>query len=206
MSALTDSISLRARLGDPRVLASYLDRPGALRSGHFRLLSGLHSGHFLAFSAIAEDDEAVDEIASLLLPTISPWEPSVVLAPSTAGVTLAAALADRLGVGLYLASLDEQGRPAGIVGEPEISNDRVLLVNDVVTTGQGLMSLAQMVRDRGGQVAGGAWFATRSGVDVPDMIDAPVAFSFSLDLKAIAADHCSACARGIEVEDAIDLN
>lgn len=204
--ASTDSISLRAQLGDPRSLAAYLDRPGVLRSGHFQLLSGLHSNHFLAFSAIAEDSEAVDDIASLLLPSILPWQPSIALAPSTAGVTLGAALADRLGVGLYLASLDEQSRPVGIVGEPEISDERVLLINDVVTTGQSLVALAGMVRERSGQVVGSAWFAARSDIDVAEMIEAPTAYLLSLDLRAVPADRCPACARGTEAEDAIDLN
>jgi orotate phosphoribosyltransferase len=204
--ALTEPISLRAHLGDPRVLAEYLGRPGALRLGHFRLLSGLHSEHFLAFSEIAKDNKALVDLATLLTPTIAPWQPTAVLAPSTAGVSLGSALAGLLGVEMHLAYLDSSGRPQGLVGDPGVAGGRVLLVNDVVTTGQGIDALARTVRERGADVAGAAWFASRSGVDVAKRIDAPVAYTLSLELKAVPADECAACSQGMPLEDGTDLN
>jgi orotate phosphoribosyltransferase len=204
--ALTEPISLRARLGDPRTLAEYLGRPGALRLGHFRLLSGLHSEHFLAFSEIAKDNEALADLGTLLTPTIAPWQPTAVLAPSTAGVSLGSALAGRLGVAMHLAYLDSDGRPQGLVGDPDIAGGRVLLVNDVVTTGQGIDALARAVRERGADVAGAAWFASRADVDLAERIDAPVVFALSLDLKAVPADECDACSKGVPLQDGVDLN
>jgi orotate phosphoribosyltransferase len=203
---LTEPISLRAHLGDPQTLAEYLSRPGALRVGHFRLLSGLHSEHFLAFSEIAKDNEALAELAALLTPTIAPWQPTAVLAPSTAGVSLGGALADLLGIEMHLAYLDSSGRPRGLVGDPDVEGSRILLVNDVVTTGQGIDALARTVRERGADVAGAAWFASRSNVDVAPRIDAPVAFALSLELEAVPANECSACLRNVPLEDGTDLN
>lgn len=206
MPALTDPISLHARLGDPQTLAAYLQRPGVLHVGHFRLLSGLHSEHFLAFSAIASDDEATAELVALLTPTIGPWEPTAVLAPSTAGVSLGRAIASEFGIAMHLASLDEGGRPQGIVGDPEIAGERVLLVNDVVTTGEGIVALARAVRTKGAEVAGATWFASRTDVDVAAMIEAPVAFAAELHLPAVSAADCPACARDVKLEDGLDLN
>lgn len=206
MSQLTDQISLRAHLGDPSRLSGYLSAPGVVRTGHFRLLSGLHTDRFLAFSRVAGNPGALRELAGLLAPNVSAWSPTVLLAPSTAGVALGGALADELGLGLHLASLDRSGRPNGVVGEPDLAQARVLLVNDVVTTGQGLAALAALVRDRGGSVAGASWFASRTPLDVSRIIDAPAATILSIDLSAVSADKCPACADEQPIEDALDLN
>jgi orotate phosphoribosyltransferase len=107
---------------------------------------------------------------------------------------------------MHLACLNSDGRPEGLVGDPDIAGARVLLVNDVVTTGQGIDALARTVRERGADVAGAAWFASRSGVDVVGNIDAPVVFAVSLDLKAVPADECETCSRGVPLEDGTDLN
>jgi orotate phosphoribosyltransferase len=206
VSAIANPISLRAELGDPILLADYLSRPGVLRSGHFRLLSGLHSDHFLAFSQIAKDERALDSLAALLVPTIGPWHPDTVLAPSTAGVTLAAALAQRLGIAFQLATLDEHDRPDGIGADARMDGARVLLVNDVVTTGQGLERLASLARGAGATLAGAAWFASRAPIDVAAKIGAPAALVLSLDLPAVDANACQACVERLPIEDAIDLN
>ena len=177
-----------------------------MRVGHFRLLSGLHSEHFLAFSEIAKDKEALADLAKLLTPTIGPWQPTAVLSPSTAGVSLGGALASELGIGMHLASLDDDGRPKGIVGGPDISGGRILLVNDVVTTGQGVVALARVVAEHDADVAGATWFASRTEVDVGSRIHAPVVFALTLDLPAVPDDKCPACARGAQLQDGLDLN
>lgn len=45
--------TLRVQLGDPELIREMVARPGVLRSGHFRMLSGLHSDRFLAFPGLA---------------------------------------------------------------------------------------------------------------------------------------------------------
>lgn len=82
-------------------------------------------------------------------------------------------LANRFGRPLQLASIDENGLPTGLIGEPKLRDSRVLLVNDVVTTGDGLEQLGALVRDRGGVVAGASWFASRAEVDVDEKLGLP---------------------------------
>lgn len=54
----------------------------------------------------------------------------------------------------------------------DLKGQRVLLVNDVVTTGAGMTALAHVV-EAGGEIAGAAWFASRSRIDIEKMIHAP---------------------------------
>jgi orotate phosphoribosyltransferase len=130
-----------------------------------------------------------------------------VLAPSTAGVTLGGALARQLGVGLQLAALDAQGRAERVLGEAELTNQRVLLVNDVITTGDGLIALRDVVTQAGGSVIGAACFGIRSEIDVAERLGVPATVSVALRLPAVPADRCPLCRDGVaHIEDALDIN
>jgi orotate phosphoribosyltransferase len=149
---------------------------------------------------------ALQVLAELLAAVAAPWDADCVLAPSTAGVALAGSLADRLGIGLQLAALNDRGRPTAFLGATPPAGTRTLLVNDVVTTGEGLRQLAAMARGAGSEVAGAAWFASRSNIDVATLIGAPAAWVASLELAAVEPERCPACADERPLEDALDLN
>jgi orotate phosphoribosyltransferase len=206
-SALHFTNSAEVHRGDPRVIEDMIAAPKALMSGHFELLSGLHTEQFLAFSNVARDESALALIAELLLPEVAASVPAFVLAPSTAGVALGWSLARRLGVPLHLASLDESGRPEALIGEPALASRRGLLVNDVLTTGHGLQRLAEIVTARGGEVACAAWFLTRSpDVKVEQLIGAPAFSILTMSLPAWTADECALCDSQQPLSPALDLN
>jgi orotate phosphoribosyltransferase len=194
------------RVGNPALVADLLKMPGAIRTGHFALLSGLHTDHFLAFSTIAADARALADLASWLTPVVAAWQPDTVLAPSTAGVSLAGELARRTGASLHLADLDQHGRPCGIVGDGLRAGTRCLLVNDVVTTGSGMRLLADVARDAGATVVGGAWFASRAAIDVTTIINAPTVHAADLELPTRQPDSCELCNTDAKLQIAIDLN
>jgi orotate phosphoribosyltransferase len=194
------------RRGDPAYVRDLLAREGVIEHGHYQLLSGLHSDLFIRFSALARDDEALRCIADWLTPSLKPWEANAVVAPSTAGVALAWALARRLAIPLYLASPGDDGRANGIAACTELAGRRILLANDVVTTGAGTAVLAQLVKDAGAELAGATWFASRTPVNLEDMIAAPTAFVVALELAAVAGEDCDLCRQGILLERATDLN
>lgn len=199
-------LTFRQHAGDPTALSQLLATEGAVRAGHFRLLSDQHTDCFIAFSAIAADPAALDLIASWLGPTVDAWVPDAVLAPSTAGVGLAATLARRLSAPLHLAASGPDGRPGCVVGTQITPGARVLLVNDVTTTGTSLAALARIVSSHSAVVAGAAWFVSRS-MDAGSTLAFPSARIADLDLPAWSADTCRLCpVEQTGPEDAIDLN
>ena len=107
---------------------------------------------------------------------------------------------------LHLATPGEDGRAVEIPATDALVGRPILLVNDVVTTGTGMSSLARLVEDAGAVIAGAAWFASRSTVDVEAMIAAPTACVVALELVAVEADKCGLCRDEIPVERAADLN
>lgn len=195
---------LSVHLGEPRYVAELLNSPGALRTGHYRLLSGLHTDTFFAFSVIARDAQAVRQITAWMTPGAAAWEPDLILAPTTAGVTLGASIARDLGVPLALTSLDADSRASGVLGQADLTGRRVALVNDVFTTGQGLRQLTDTAANAGAKVVGACWFLSRTA-NLPDGLPPCVAVATAA-LPAWSEAECSMCAGAIPVEQAIDLN
>lgn len=206
MTTRTGAVAVQSLLGDPDAVADLIARPGVIRFGHYRLLAGLHTDTFVAFSGIATDAAALDLIATWTLGTIAAWQPTDVLAPSTAGVALASSVARRVGARLSLADLDPAGRPCDIAGNTIRAGARVLLVNDVVTTGIGIQHLADLARRTGAHIAGVVYFASRASIDISAAINAPALHVAELKLDAWPADDCDLCSEGLSLEDALDLN
>jgi orotate phosphoribosyltransferase len=200
------TLTLRARLGDPRLLAEMIVEDGVVSDGHYELLGGDHADRFIRFSRIVDNDAHLDLIGEWLLPTVSAWLPTAVVAPSTAGVALAATLSKRLGVPLFLASVGEDGRASDVHNGSTLTDARVLLVDDVVTTGRGIEALAAAVAKRGGTVVGAAWFVSRGTVDVQHLISAPTAALADFDLPAWPAGSCPMCERHEALTHAAEVN
>lgn len=203
---LTAAPALRSRLGDPYQVAGMIASHGALLDGHFELLNGAHSDRFVRFSALANDESALDTISHWLAPSVAAWVPTAIVAPSTAGVALAWRLGQHLRLPVHLAIVGADGRAARLRDGPDLSDERVVLVNDVVTTGDGLAALADVARKRGAAIAGAAWFISRSEVDVAAKIDAPIAALGDLLLEMWSPGECPLCARGLSANRALELN
>jgi orotate phosphoribosyltransferase len=202
----TEVLTIRGRLGDPRLTADMITETHAIEHGHFELLGAAHSDAFLRFSRIAERSQALEQTAAWLLPTVAAWLPEVVVAPSTAGVGLGWTLATRLGLPLSLAVVGADGRASSLHADDSVLGKRALLVNDVVTTGAGMTALASTVRAASGEVAGAAWFLTRTNLDAEASLGVPCAYVADLPLPQWAATACPLCDAALPLTRAIEIN
>jgi adenine/guanine phosphoribosyltransferase-like PRPP-binding protein len=184
MPTATHPLSAHVPLGDTRTV---LDR-------------------FVAFSRIAADEAALDLLASWLLPPLAAASPDAVIAPRTAGVALGWTLARRLGAPLHLASVDDRGRPDSLLGDPGLRGARVLVVNDVVTTGAGLRALTALVDAAGAATVAATWFLSRGEVDVAQHLQVPTAHVVTAELPSWPADKCSLCDQHEQLTLGLDLN
>lgn len=195
-----------ARVGDPDRAGRLILVRGALQNGHFRLLGDLHTNVFVAFSRIAAERACLDLVARWLAPSIAGWSPDALFAPSTAGVGLASLIARVLEVPLFLAQLDETGRACGVIGTADFAGSQIALVNDVVTTGNGMQKLKGVAEDAGARIVGASWFVSRRPVAVHELLDIPTSHVLDLELPAWSADDCQLCSSDLPLEDALDLN
>lgn len=206
MPATVSAPPLFAHLGDPWRVADLLAMPGTVCTGHFRLLGGAHSDRFVRFSQLAKDADALRYVADLLTSKVAAWSPAGVVAPSTAGVALGVEIARRLGVRLHLASVAADGRADAMIGAPPAAGASLVMVNDVVTTGDGLRALAEVVRDAGADVSGAAAFLCR-GAEVPeDVVGVPIALVATVPLLSWSDSGCPLCRDDEPLTDGRDLN
>lgn len=142
--------------------------------GHFELLCKKHSELFFRFAAISQYPSYVAKISKELVAWVKQNKslPSidVILGPTSQGMFFAYDIARELNgdarngiTRAVYATIDETGRPQNELAKGfEIkSNESVLVVNDMTTTGKGLQTLIQLVEDAGGRIAGIGLFANR---------------------------------------------
>lgn len=194
------------RVGDPDRAGRLILASQALRSGHFRLLGDLHTDVFVAFSRIAGERAPLELVAHWLAPSTAGWSPDALFAPSTAGVGLGSLIARVLEVPLYLAELDETGRACDVIGSADFTGLQIALINDVVTTGDGLQKLKGVAEDAGGRVVGASWFVSRRRVAIHELLDIPTSHVLDLELPVWLPGDCQLCSSDVPLEDALDLN
>lgn len=187
---------------------------GALREGHFLLKSGRHAGRYVEKFQVLQYPEAVSELCRFLADLVrDPEAPSVdvVVGPTTGGVILAFEVARQLGVrGIFA---EEVRDPDGTTrrefrrGFHLAPGERVLLVDDILTTGGSILAMLPPIEASGAELALAAVLVDRSGglssVTSPVSGHAyPARALWTLDLPTYEAgpDTCPACAAGLPIE------
>jgi orotate phosphoribosyltransferase len=142
-----------------------LERTGALRSGHFVLSSGQHSDRYCQCAALFERPEVGGRLAELLAEQIpGDARPDAVVAPALGGVLWGYDLARALGVRSLF--VERHGPDRGFAlrrGFDLAAGERVLMAEDVVTTGGSVLQAARVVESLGASVVGVACVVDRSG-------------------------------------------
>lgn len=179
--------------------------------GHFELLSGLHTSLFFRFGDLSR---FADRIASDLLCRAGRNVPvHGVLAPTSAGAVLGSAVARSLGVDLLYVNVDGDGRPESLrPGSSPPEGSRVLLVNDMITTGRGMQKLARIAEGASLNVAGALVFAVRgeepeaTKTTTEAAIGCRVWATAKLRLPASSADTCDLCRKEVPFYRSANLN
>ena len=118
---------------------------GALLSGHFKLSSGLHSETYLQCAKVLQWPERAGALGAALASLLAPFRPSVVVSPAMGGVIIG----HEAGRGLFVRAIfaervdGEFTVRRGFALEPD---ERVAVVEDVVTTGKSTREVLDVVR------------------------------------------------------------
>lgn len=142
---------------------SILEEAGALKRGHFILSSGLHSDRYCQCATLFERPALAEQCARLLVGMLpSGFKANVVLSPALGGVLWGYELSRAMGVRNIFAERPPGGAFDLRRGFELRTGERVLLAEDVVTTGGSVSELVPMVEACGAVVAGFAVIADRS--------------------------------------------
>lgn len=170
-----------------------LERTGALLSGHFRLSSGLHSDGYVQCARLLEHPADAAEIGRMIASRLGELAPDRVVAPAMGGVIVGFSVAQALGVPMIFTERVE-GEMALRRGFSLGEQRRVVIVEDVVTTGKSTAETVRVVERHGGTVAGYASILNRSGSENP--FDGPYVFLERMQLGTWKEAECPLCAEG----------
>ena len=172
-------------------------RSGALLEGHFRLTSGLHSPGYLQCALVLQHPPQAEALGRAIAGRVQDLRPTVVLSPALGGVVIGHEAGRALGVRAIFCERQD-GRLALRRGFTLDATDRVLVVEDVMTTGGSTRETIEVARAAGGQVVGTASIVDRSPSGSLQF-DVPFVSLLRIDLPTYEQDQCPLCAQGVPV-------
>ncbi|HEV2012771.1 MAG TPA: orotate phosphoribosyltransferase [Candidatus Dormibacteraeota bacterium] len=170
---------------------------GAVLRGHFVYTSGRHGADYLEKFRILEDPKATTELARMIAERFRPLRPELVAGPTTGGIILAYEVARQLGVDAVYAERGESGGRVLRRGFEISPGTRVVVVDDVVTTGGSVAETQTCIASAGGVVIGIGVLADRTAGRAAT--DVPFFACLTVDFPSYAPDACPLCANGIPV-------
>ena len=166
---------------------------GAILEGHFLLTSGLHSGMYVEKFQVLQYPKATEKLCEGFAEKFKDEKIDVVIGPVTGGIILAHETAKHFGTRAIFAERDN-GRMTIKRGFEIQPGERVLIVEDIVTTGGSVMEVIDVVREWGGIVAGVAMLVDRSGGIVDFGVPAKALLTLKID--TFTPENCSLCKAG----------
>lgn len=171
-------------------------RSGALLEGHFRLTSGLHSPGYLQCALVLAQPESAEALGREIAVRIRHVRPTVVLSPAIGGIVIGQEVGRALGVRALFAERQD-GQLTLRRGFALSERDRVLVVEDVLTTGGSTRETMEVAKAAGAQVVGAASIVNRSGGAAK--FDVPLESLLDYSLPTYEPDKCPLCAQGLPV-------
>jgi orotate phosphoribosyltransferase len=171
-------------------------KSGALLEGHFRLSSGLHSTGYLQCALVLQYPAHAELLGRVIAARARDLDATVVLSPALGGVIIGHEVGRALGVRALFAE-----RQDGILmlrrGFVLSETDRVLVIEDVLTTGGSTRETMQVATAAGGHVVGAASIVDRSGGRAEFAV--PFHALLTIDLPTYEPNECPLCAKGLPV-------
>lgn len=175
-------------------VSEVLKRTGVLLEGHFRLTSGRHSARYLQCAQVLQYPQEASRLAKALAGRFAKDQVDVVVGPAIGGIILAYEVARHLGARALFAERQD-GAMALRRGFQIRPGERVLVVEDVITTGGSVHEVIRLVRDLGGQVVGVGVLVDRS--DGQADFGYPLQSLLQIDITTYPPQDCLLCKQGL---------
>jgi orotate phosphoribosyltransferase len=170
---------------------------GALLEGHFQLTSGLHSDRYVQCARVLQYPRNAERLCADIASEFRSQRIDVVMAPAIGGIVVGQEVGRQLGVRTMFAERTEQAMQLRR-GFEIAPGERVLVCEDVVTTGGSVREVIDIVAAAGGVAAGVAYIVDRSKGAVRFPVSRQVSL-LSMDVVAFTPEECPLCAQGVPV-------
>ena len=172
-----------------------LEETGAIMNGHFLLTSGLHSPHYVEKFNVLQHPEYTEKLCQAMAEKFKDANIETVVGPMTGGILLAHETGKALGTrAIFTERVD--GHMTFRRGFSLHEGERVLIVEDIVTTGGSIREVIDVVREFGGVPVAVSMLVDRCGGKV-SFGDVPYTALLHLNVEAYKPENCPLCQKGI---------
>lgn len=175
-------------------LMSILEETDALKKGHFKLTSGMHSSQYVQCAMLLRFPEKAEIAAKALAEKFSDQQIDLVVGPAIGGIVIAYEVARALKVPAIFAER-ENGEMTFRRGFSIEKGQRVLVIEDVITTGGSTQEVADLVTSLGGVVVAAGSIIDRSSKDTLK-IKVPFQSLLKLEIPVYKEEDCPMCKEG----------
>jgi len=172
-----------------------LVKTGAIMDGHFLLTSGLHSPHYVEKFNVLQHPAYTAQLCAAMAEKFKDAEIETVVGPVTGGILLAHETGKSLGTrAIFTERVD--GKMTFRRGFSLREGERVLIVEDIVTTGGSIKEVIEVVKAAGAVPVAVSMLVDRSGGKA-DFGDVPSTALLTMDVETYSPDTCPLCAKGV---------
>jgi orotate phosphoribosyltransferase len=172
---------------------------GAHQQGHFLLSSGLHSGDYLQCALYLAQPHRAARAGGLIAAAVSDaqLDPQIVIAPAMGGLIIGHETARALDLP-FLFTERSEGTMVLRRGFGVAPGQRVVVIEDVVTTGRSTKEVINILEGLGAELIGVASMVNRSGKSQP-FAPLPSRHLLEVDFPTWTADECPLCRDGVPI-------
>ena len=171
---------------------------GAIQKGHFKLTSGVHSDTYIQCAQIMQHPEFMHNLCSELGKKFRGDDIDVIVGPAIGGIIMAHVMARVLGPWVRAIFTERENGKMTLRRSFEIiQREKVLVVEDVTTTGSSVREVIDIVNSRQGKVVGVGVLIDRSGGKVDFGIKTEKLLT--VDMNTYLPEECPLCKKGIPV-------
>jgi len=182
----------------PDRVLDLFEQTGAYLKGHFRLSSGLHSSGYLQSALVLQYPRHAELLGRKLAEALSVWTKSApigsVISPALGGLIIGHEVARALGVRFLFTERDVDRKMSLRRGFAIAPGEKVIVIEDVITTGGSTREVIDVVRGMGGVAVAAGSIIDRSG-GTADLGIPRVALE-TLSVPVWDPDRCPLCLRG----------
>lgn len=166
---------------------------GALLEGHFLLSSGKHSDRYCQCAKLLQYPDKAEKVLKVVAEKLKNVDFDIIVGPAMGGILVSYELARQTGKPGIFAEREngEMTIRRGFVIE---KGQKVIISEDVVTTGKSSGEVAKVIENMGGEVVGIACLVDRS----VEEIAYPIFSSVKLEIKTYDKKDCPLCKKGME--------
>lgn len=186
---------------EPNDLMNLFKRERALLDGHFVLSSGLHSAQYMQSALLLQSPTTAETMGNLLAAKFADVPVDAIVSPALGGLIIGHEVARAKRCRAIFTEKDDTGKPVLRRGFSLNAGERVLIIEDVITTGLSTREVMDVVEAAGAVVAGVGCIVNRSeGENIPGL-GAPWASAakelLRLQIQTWKPDECPLCRQGV---------